>query len=80
MGTLRFRVPEPGRLDRALAARTEVGSRALAERLIAAGSVLVDGLPRAKSHRLEGGEEIVAELPEEAGPLEPEEMELRVAW
>ena len=80
MGTLRFRVPEPGRLDRALAARAEVGSRALAERLILAGAVLVDGLPRAKSHRLEGGEEVVAELPAEAGPLEPEEMELRVAW
>ena len=80
MGTLRFRVPEPGRLDRALAARTEVGSRALAERLIAAGAVLVDGRPRAKSHRLEGGEEVVAELPPDAGPLEPEEMELRIAW
>ena len=80
MGTLRVRVPEPGRLDRALAARAEVGSRALAERLILAGAVLVDGLPRAKSHRLEGGEEVVAELPAEAGPLEPEEMELRVAW
>jgi 23S rRNA pseudouridine1911/1915/1917 synthase len=80
VATLRFRVPEAGRLDRALAGRAEVGSRALAERLIAAGAVLVDGEPRAKSHRLEGGEEIVAELPPEAGPLEPEEMELRIAW
>jgi 23S rRNA pseudouridine1911/1915/1917 synthase len=57
-----------------------VGSRALAERLIAAGAVLVDGEPRAKSHRLEGGEEVVAELPPDAAPLEPEEMELRIAW
>jgi 23S rRNA pseudouridine1911/1915/1917 synthase len=80
VATLRFRVPEAGRLDRALAGRAEVGSRALAERLIAAGAVLVDGEPRAKSHRLEGGEEVVAELPPEAGPLEPEEMELRIAW
>ena len=80
MATLRFRVPEAGRLDRTLAARAEVGSRALAERLIAAGAVLVDGESRAKSHRLEGGEEIVAELPAEAGPLEAEEMNLRIAW
>jgi 23S rRNA pseudouridine1911/1915/1917 synthase len=57
-----------------------VGSRALAERLIAAGDVLVDGEARAKSHRLEGGEEIVAELPADAGPLVPEEMDLRVAF
>ena len=80
MATLRFRAPESGRLDRALAARPEVGSRALAERLIAAGDVLVDGEARAKSHRLEGGEEIVAELPADAGPLVPEEMDLRVAF
>ena len=80
MATLRFRAPEAGRLDRALAARRELGSRALAERLIAAGDVLVDGQARSKSHRLEGGEEIVAELPAEAGPLVPEEMSLRVAF
>ncbi|MEJ7567799.1 MAG: RluA family pseudouridine synthase [Gaiellaceae bacterium] len=80
MATLRFRAPEPGRLDRALAARPEVGSRALAERLIIAGDVLVEGQARTKSHRLEGGEEIVAELPAAAGPLVPEEMHLRVAW
>ena len=48
--------------------------------MIGSGSVLVDGLARAKSHRLEGGEEIVAELPAEAGPLVAEEMGLRVAW
>ena len=66
MATLRFRAPEPGRLDRALAARPEVGSRALAERLIAAGDVLVDGQPRAKSHKLEGGED-VADVTQEGG-------------
>ena len=80
MATLRFRASEGGRLDRVLAARPEVGSRALAERLIAAGDVVVDGEPRAKSHRLGGGEEIVAELPADAGPLLPEEMDLRVAF
>jgi 23S rRNA pseudouridine1911/1915/1917 synthase len=80
LATLRFRAPDPGRLDRALAARPEVGSRALAERLIASGAVLVDGAPRPKSHRLEGGEDVVAELPPEAAALEPEEMALRIAW
>jgi 23S rRNA pseudouridine1911/1915/1917 synthase len=80
VATLRFRAPEAGRLDRALAGRAEIGSRALAERLIAAGAVLVDGEARAKSHRLEGGEEVVAELPPEAGPLVAEEMDLRIAW
>ena len=43
------------RLDRFLVAH--VGSRAAAERAVAAG-VLVDGLARPKSYRLEGGEEI----------------------
>jgi 23S rRNA pseudouridine1911/1915/1917 synthase len=40
-----------------------VGSRAAAERLLEAGSVLVDGEPRAKSHKLVGGEEITIEPP-----------------
>ena len=44
------------RLDRFLAAH--LGSRSAAERAVAAGA-LVDGVARAKSHRLEGGEEIV---------------------
>ena len=80
MSTLRFRAPEAERLDRAVAGRVEVGSRSLAERLIADGAVLVDGEPRAKSHRLEGGEEVVVELPAEAGPLAAEEMDLDVVW
>ena len=80
MSTLRFRAAEAGRLDRAVAGRPEVGSRALAERLIAGGAVLVDGERRSKSHRLEGGEDLVVELPEAPGPIQPEEMDLRVAW
>jgi 23S rRNA pseudouridine1911/1915/1917 synthase len=80
LSTLRFRAPEAERLDRAVAGRSEVGSRSLAERLIAEGAVLVDGAARTKSHRLEGGEEIVVELPPEAAPLEAEEMDLRIAW
>ena len=80
MATLRFRAPEAERLDRAVAGRPEVGSRALAERLITGGAVLVDGEPRQKSHRLEGGEEVAVELPEAAPALVAEEMDLRVAW
>ena len=80
MATLRFRAPEAERLDRALAGRPEVGSRGLAERLIADGAVLVDGESRSKSHRLAGGEDVRVELPADAAPLVPEEMNLRVAW
>ncbi len=80
LATLRFRAPEAERLDRTVAVRPEVGSRALAERLIAAGSVLVDGERRSKSHRLEGGEAVVVELPPEPEPPAAEEMDLRVAW
>lgn len=80
MATLRFRASEADRLDRAVAARPEVGSRGLAERLIVAGAVVVDGEPRAKSFRLEGGEDVQVELPDEPGALIAEEMDLRVAW
>jgi 23S rRNA pseudouridine1911/1915/1917 synthase len=80
LAPLRFRIAEPDRLDRAVAARPEVGSRGLAERLILAGAVLVDGEPRAKSHRLEGGEEVAVELPDPEGALQPESMDLRIAW
>ena len=48
-----------------LASLPEIESRALAERLIAAGAVLVEGERRAKSHRVEGGEELEVTLPEE---------------
>jgi 23S rRNA pseudouridine1911/1915/1917 synthase len=49
------------RLDRWLA--SQLGSRAAAERAVEAGA-LVDGVTRAKSYRLRGGEEL--ELPERA--------------
>jgi 23S rRNA pseudouridine1911/1915/1917 synthase len=43
--------------------------------------VLVDGRARAKSYRLEGGEEVEVELPPEpAREIEPEEVELRIAY
>jgi 23S rRNA pseudouridine1911/1915/1917 synthase len=51
------------RLDRFLA--SQLGSRAAAERAVEAGA-LVDGVARAKSYRLHGGEEL--ELPEVRAP------------
>jgi 23S rRNA pseudouridine1911/1915/1917 synthase len=64
------------RLDRFLAG--VLGSRAAAERAVAAGA-LVDGALRVKSHRLEGGEEI--ELPETVpGASSPPPAAPRVVW
>jgi len=82
LARLRFHVPEHhagARLDRVLAVRPELDSRALAERLIATGAVLVDGEPRAKSFRLEGGEEIDVEIPEVV-ELQPEELDIPIVW
>jgi 23S rRNA pseudouridine1911/1915/1917 synthase len=80
----RLRVPESAageRLDRFLAALPEIGSRAVAERLVRDGGVLVDGSSRPKSTRLAGGEELEFDAP---GPvtstLEPEQMELTVPY
>jgi 23S rRNA pseudouridine1911/1915/1917 synthase len=78
------RVPEEAageRLDRFLASLAEIGSRSSAERLVSAGSVLVDGEVRGKSHRLTAGEVVEFE-PEEAPSLElePEAMELRIVY
>jgi 23S rRNA pseudouridine1911/1915/1917 synthase len=77
-----FRVPDAdagARLDRLLAQRPEIGSRAEAERLLAAGHVAVDGEPRPKSHRLEGGEQVAVEVPERAA-LEPEPIDVPIVW
>jgi 23S rRNA pseudouridine1911/1915/1917 synthase len=77
------RVPDEAageRLDRFLASLPQVGSRGLAERVLAMG-VLVDGEARAKSHRLAGGEEVEFEAPEVAASvLAPEQMDLRIAY
>ncbi len=59
------------RLDAFVAALPEVGTRALAERLVRAGAVRVDGERRPKSHRLGGGEELEVDLPEKAAPAGP---------
>jgi 23S rRNA pseudouridine1911/1915/1917 synthase len=82
LATLRFRASEDeagARLDRVLAGRPEVATRAAAERLIGEGAVAVDGRARPKSHRLEGGELVEVELPREA-TLAPEPLPLRLAY
>jgi 23S rRNA pseudouridine1911/1915/1917 synthase len=56
------------RLDQFLAAR--LGSRARAQRLIEAGQVRVDDRPRAKRHRLAGGERIAVDE-EDPRPVPP---------
>jgi 23S rRNA pseudouridine1911/1915/1917 synthase len=67
------------RLDRFLAQLPEVGSRAAAERIVAARAVRIDGTARPKSHRLEGGETIELEPPAPEA-LEREEVPLRIAY
>jgi 23S rRNA pseudouridine1911/1915/1917 synthase len=80
----RLRVPDAAageRLDRFLAELPEIGSRAVAERLLHGGGVLVDGRARAKSHRLAGGEELEFEAPAvPASELVPEQMDLDVRY
>ena len=53
---------EGARLDVLLAGRPEVGSRSAAQRLIAAGGVTVDGVPRTKRHRVAAGQRIEVDL------------------
>jgi len=81
---VRLRVPDEAagqRLDRYLASLTEIGSRSVAERLLETDSVLLDGHPQGKSHRLAGGEELEFEPPEGEGTtLAPEPMDLRIAY
>jgi 23S rRNA pseudouridine1911/1915/1917 synthase len=82
LARFRFRVPDAdagARLDRLLAERPEIASRAAAERLLAAGNVAVDGEQRPKSHRVEGGEEVAVEVPEQAA-LEPEAIDVPIVW
>ncbi|MBM2823147.1 MAG: Pseudouridine synthase [Thermoleophilia bacterium] len=75
MATLRFSVADEdagSRLDRALAARTQIASRSVAERLLKDSAVLVDGVVRPKSYRLEAGSLIEVELPAASEGLEPQ--------
>ncbi len=76
----RIHVPDDAagaRLDGFLA--QHVGSRAAAERVIEAGA-LVDGVARAKSWKLQPGELVEFEPPENEVPIAHEEMELRLAY
>jgi 23S rRNA pseudouridine1911/1915/1917 synthase len=83
VATLRFSVAESGggeRLDRALAARDEIASRSLAERLLLDGRVTVDGMLLSKSHRLAAGAVVEVALPDERELLVAEPATVRVAW
>jgi 23S rRNA pseudouridine1911/1915/1917 synthase len=83
MATLRFSVAEADagtRLDRALAARAEIASRAEAERLLRDGAVLIDGSIRPKSHRLEAGAVVEVELPGPPAELEPEPVSIPIVY
>jgi 23S rRNA pseudouridine1911/1915/1917 synthase len=81
--TLRFTVAETDagtRLDSALAARAEIGTRSLAERLLKEGAVTVDGAIRQKSHRLEPGAIVVAALPSADAGLVAEPVTVVLAY
>jgi 23S rRNA pseudouridine1911/1915/1917 synthase len=68
------------RLDAWLAGALPGASRTDAAGLIDAGAVRVDGAPRAKGHRLRGGERVaVAERPVDEAPR-ARAPEFRVAW
>jgi 23S rRNA pseudouridine1911/1915/1917 synthase len=83
VASTRHAVPESAageRLDRFVSTIPGVGSRAAAERLLAAGKVLVDGLVQPKSHRLEGGEDVTVDLAAATVPAPAPPPELRVAY
>jgi 23S rRNA pseudouridine1911/1915/1917 synthase len=84
MCVTRLRVPDAAageRLDRFLAGLPEIGSRAVAERMLSEGGVLVDGSTRPKSAKLAGGEELEFESPTTPrSALTPEQMNLRVPY
>jgi 23S rRNA pseudouridine1911/1915/1917 synthase len=68
----------PGRLD-AVVAELSGASRADVQRAIQEGRIQVDGAPRPKSHRLEGGERITADLSGPA-PLEPDPTPVEILY
>jgi 23S rRNA pseudouridine1911/1915/1917 synthase len=70
---------EPGRLDIVVGRRLGV-PRADVQRAIARGLVLVDGRPRAKSHRLAGGERVEAGLLGAGNKLAPEPGPLSIPY
>ena len=83
MATLRFTVAETdagSRLDRALAAHDEIGTRSRAEQLLREGAVTVDGARLQKSHRLEAGAVVEVRVPKPRPALVPEPVSVLVAF
>jgi 23S rRNA pseudouridine1911/1915/1917 synthase len=70
---------EGERLDAVLATHAEVPSRAAAQRLIDSGAVTVDGVARAKGHRVKAGERIEAMVAEAERP-DPATVEFEVVY
>ncbi|MHB9112841.1 MAG: RluA family pseudouridine synthase [Thermoleophilia bacterium] len=69
------------RLDRLVAAAPEIGSRAAAQKLIAAGMVSVDGQERSKNYKVSAGEQVEVFLaPSEPLDLQPEDMDLDIPY
>jgi 23S rRNA pseudouridine1911/1915/1917 synthase len=66
------------RLDAFVAARGGVPSRAAAQRMIEAGAVHVDGLPRPKNHRLAPGDVVEIEAAEDPPAAPPAEIDVTV--
>lgn len=83
MATLRFTIADAdagARLDRALAARSEIGTRSLSEKLLRSGAVRVDGAERSKSHRLERGAVVEVVLPGPADAVKPGPVTVALAY
>jgi 23S rRNA pseudouridine1911/1915/1917 synthase len=83
VATLRFTVAEAEagtRLDRALASRQEIGSRALAERLVETRAVTVDGALLPKSHRVDAGAVIDVRLPPAPEGLRADPVTVSIAY
>ena len=83
MADLRFRVAEADagtRVDRALAARPEIGTRSFAERLLRERAVTVDGAVEPKSHRLSAGSIVEVRLPEDGQRLRAEPVTVPIAY
>ncbi|MHB8792096.1 MAG: RluA family pseudouridine synthase [Thermoleophilia bacterium] len=69
------------RLDRLVAASAEIGSRAAAQKLIAAGMVSVNGRERSKNYKAAEGDNVEVMLAEtEPLDLEPEDMDLHIPY
>jgi 23S rRNA pseudouridine1911/1915/1917 synthase len=68
------------RLDIVLAARQRL-SRAAAQRLIASGSVTVDGVPQTKHHHVQAGERVEhSALPAVSSLLAPEALDIEIVY